>query len=72
MATDSCGNSSSCSQTIFIDDSVPPMITCPADITLQCTDGLGLEETGMATATDNCDPAPILTFTDLVAFEFCP
>ena len=30
MATDSCGNTTQCTQTITVDDVTPPTITCPA------------------------------------------
>ncbi|MBL0008172.1 MAG: hypothetical protein IPP25_13630 [Saprospiraceae bacterium] len=53
--TDDCGNLSSCVQTIFVSDNTPPAITCPADLTVQCTDSTAPAATGSATATD-CDP----------------
>src|SRR5258708_6839239 len=36
-AFDGCGNSSTCLQTINFKDTVPPVIVCPANITLECT-----------------------------------
>src|SRR5678809_357331 len=40
-ATDGCGNTATCAQTIIKNnDATPPVITCPADITLQCGDAL--------------------------------
>jgi uncharacterized repeat protein (TIGR03803 family) len=44
-------------------DSVPPTITCPEDITLPCSVDLFVPATFMATATDNCDPAPTVTYS---------
>ena len=35
-ATDDCGNSTSCSQTITVEDITPPAITCPSGITIEC------------------------------------
>src|SRR5258706_3200335 len=35
-AIDGCGNSSTCLQTISFKDTVPPVIVCPANITLEC------------------------------------
>ncbi|WP_205461980.1 HYR-like domain-containing protein, partial [Mangrovibacterium lignilyticum] len=50
-ATDACGNSVSASQTISVVDTTAPVISCPADMIVDCEfDG----ESGMATATDNC------------------
>ena len=71
-ATDACGNSSTCLQTITVDDSTPPVITmCPADVTLECTDSTDPVDTGMAVATDNCDPAPVVTFADITTGVDC-
>jgi len=71
-ATDHCGNSSTCAQTIFVDDSTPPAITCPADVTLQCSGNTLPPATGTATATDNCDATPTITFSDVTAGGPCP
>src|SRR4029453_17844503 len=64
-ATDDCGNSSSCNQTISVDDSQAPLITCPPNITIECTASTLPANTGIATSTDNCDSAPTITFNDV-------
>jgi len=71
-ATDGCGNSSTCVQSIFVDDSVAPAITCPANVTIQCGSNTQPANTGNATATDNCDPTPLVNFTDITASGACP
>ncbi|HEY3386457.1 MAG TPA: T9SS type A sorting domain-containing protein [Saprospiraceae bacterium] len=71
VATDDCGNSSSCTQTIFVDDSVAPIITCPANVTILCTDSTAPANTGTATASDNCDPAPTVNFVDATVAGAC-
>ncbi|MCU0771107.1 MAG: HYR domain-containing protein, partial [Verrucomicrobia bacterium] len=59
IATDVCGNSSTNSQTITVDDTTAPVITCPANIVVgEC----GATAAFAATATDNCDPAPTITY----------
>jgi len=63
-ATDECGNSSTCEQTITVADNTPPTITCPATLEVSCTDSTDPSATGMPTATDNCDSDPALTFVD--------
>lgn len=57
-ATDPCNNSSVCTQTITVVDGVAPVVTCPANVTLSCTDPTHPDFTGYATATDNCRPEP--------------
>jgi hypothetical protein len=72
-ATDACGNSSTCTQVITVDDSTAPMMTCPDNITIECTAVTLPANTGMASATDNCDIAPVVTYSDItVASMSCP
>ena len=70
--SDDCNNSSSCVQTIVVEDNVPPSIVCPPDITIHCTDPTLPPATGNATATDNCNPSPIVTFNDATLEGDCP
>ena len=57
--TDECGNVASCDQTITIVDNTPPEISCPADLTLECTDSTDPADTGSATGTDECGEVTI-------------
>jgi len=53
-------------QSVEINDVEDPVITsCPADVSLACTASTDPGDTGAATATDNCDPAPAITFEDV-------
>jgi hypothetical protein len=62
-ATDCSGNvGATVSQTLTIVDTTAPVITCPADVTYEC-DAVG--DFGKATATDNCDANPKVTFSDV-------
>jgi hypothetical protein len=61
--TDDCTNSVYCAQIIRIHDTVPPVITCPANLTVQCLADVPPCPTSLATfratggaASDNCDP----------------
>lgn len=55
-ATDASNNSSSCTQTITVNDAEPPTISCPADITTNSEPGTCAAHVnpGTATASDNC------------------
>ncbi|MFN5294297.1 MAG: T9SS type A sorting domain-containing protein [Flavobacteriales bacterium] len=50
-ATDVCGNRSSCSYTITVNDTTAPELTVPAGYTVECNDEVTF---GPASATDNC------------------
>ncbi len=66
-ATDACGNTAVCSQVITVQDLVPPTITCPPDIEVDCSDPTDPGFTGYATASgDNCasDDELAVTFMD--------
>ncbi len=57
--TDGCGLSSSCSATISVVDTTPPVLTCPEDLTLDCSDPFfqGLLDVWLEKfiASDACD-----------------
>ncbi len=71
-ATDDCGNSTTCNQLITVDDNMAPIINCPANITVQCNASTAPAATGTATATDNCDVTPTITFADVTVGGICP
>jgi hypothetical protein len=70
--TDECGNSSSVSQTIVVDDTTPPTITCPQDIAIECDESTLPGNTGSLSAADNCDDTPVIDYTDQVTPGSCP
>jgi hypothetical protein len=50
--TDLAGASNSCSTEVFIEDTIAPVIICPADVTIECDQSTDPANTGTATATD--------------------
>jgi hypothetical protein len=52
-------------------DGTPPTLTVPPDVTIGCEDDDQPPATGLATASDTCDPSPVLSFTDDVAVGAC-
>ena len=62
--TNSMGQKATCEFNINVIDNIPPIIACPANITVECSDDISPENTGMATATDNCSEVSITFFDD--------
>jgi hypothetical protein len=71
-ATDASGNTSSCVQTIEVVDTTPPSLSMPADLVVECDQPTDPAATGTATATDACDPAPSVNFSDETVTGSCP
>jgi hypothetical protein len=69
-AEDECGNIATCDQIITIEDSTPPVITCPVDLTLNCGSPTDTTATGVATVVDDCSEIT-LTYTDVYSGD-CP
>jgi cysteine-rich repeat protein len=62
-ATDSCGNSSTCTQTLTVVDSTAPVVTPPPNITTNADAGGCTALVSFAgSATDNCDPSPTIVY----------
>ena len=70
-ATDCFGNFNSCMVTVNVDDKTDPVISCPADVTLRCTDDLtDTNLTGVATANDGCG-AVTPTVVEIADLNMC-
>ena len=74
-ATDGCGNTATTAATFSISDMVVPVITCPANITLECDNiaNAAIINNWLLTvkATDNCDNAPVITNDGGVSASTC-
>ena len=70
-ATNICGVSITNTQTVTVEDNTAPELTLPANITAECSDDLTPIAFGTATATDNCDANPIVTFNDVIVDGTC-
>lgn len=68
--TDLCGNTASCTAKVTVQDNILPNITCPPNITIECSADKLPPATGTATGNDNCSIASP-TYTDVNNFNGC-
>ncbi len=67
--TDCAGNYGTCDVEVIVDDQLPPAITPPADLTLDCNADLSnLSDYGEPLADDNCS----FTLTETVEYDVTP
>ena len=52
-----------------IRDTTPPVLTCPPNLTIGCHDDFAPEVTGIATAVDDVDTEPVITYSDRIEIE---
>jgi hypothetical protein len=71
-ATDDCGNFAECTQTITVNDTAVPLITCPADVAVQCSGDIPSPDIGSVTATDNCGSVTVTHEGDVSDGLSCP
>jgi hypothetical protein len=70
VASDCCGNTNTCSQTITVVDTTPPVFTfCPTNRTVEC--GLAWEF-GTPVATDNCCLQGVSIYGTFTNASTCP
>ncbi|MHC4445123.1 MAG: HYR-like domain-containing protein, partial [Planctomycetota bacterium] len=72
-----CGVSVSEQQIIQVADTTAPVLTIPADITIECDEEIPVPDDCitnplMATAVDECDPDPVVSYTDSITPGSCP
>ncbi len=70
-AVDGCGNTNTCSQTVTVVDTSSPVLTCAPDQTLEWVTN-AVPTFDSATASDNCDTNPAVTFADAELPATCP
>ncbi|MBK9982996.1 MAG: HYR domain-containing protein [Saprospiraceae bacterium] len=68
-ATDSAGNSSTCSFTVTVIDNQPPTITCPAALTVQCASLVPVSTTPIA--VDNCGISSVSLISEVITNQTC-
>src|SRR5690606_32465213 len=70
--TDVNGCTNTCIHVVVEIPGTPPIVTCPNNVTIECDESSLPENTGFAIATDSCNIAPIISYTDVVLQGSCP
>ena len=70
--TDVSGLAEMCETSVTIQDTVAPDITCPSESIIDCDESTDPDNTGGATATDDCDSNPTIDYSDVVIPDDCP
>ncbi|MCO6478932.1 MAG: T9SS type A sorting domain-containing protein, partial [Phaeodactylibacter sp.] len=68
---DNEGGINTCTATVIVRDDTAPVISCPESTAIACNEPSGPSITGMAFATDNCDTAPVIDFSDAIPDGGC-
>ena len=70
VATDNCGNSTTGTQVITVQDTTDPVLAgVPADVTVECDN---IPDAATPTATDNCDTDVDIVYTEVRTDGNCP
>jgi hypothetical protein len=69
---DDCGNTTDYVQVISVNDTTPPEISGPSDITVECRGDVPPFDVGEITALDNCGDATVTHLTDASDGNTCP
>ncbi|HEY3387362.1 MAG TPA: T9SS type A sorting domain-containing protein, partial [Saprospiraceae bacterium] len=73
QAVDACGNVATCLQTITRTiDNTPPSITCPANVTVECTNDVPLPDISLVTVNDACGDVLVSVSPDVISDQICP
>jgi hypothetical protein len=62
-ATDVCGATATCVQSIVVEDRTSPTLTCPSFTVISCESDTTPATLGMAVATDDCTPVNLITIS---------
>jgi hypothetical protein len=71
-ATDACGNSAACTQSVIVVDNQPPTISCPAPLMVSCASAVPSPNTASVTASDNCGSVTVSFVGDIITNQTCP
>ncbi|MEJ2720184.1 MAG: hypothetical protein P8181_03460 [bacterium] len=71
-AVDDCGNATTVTQLIRVDDTTPPVVDGPEGAVVQCHADIPAPDIGLITAYDNCSPVTVVHVDDVSDGNTCP
>jgi hypothetical protein len=72
QAMDCCSNISTCTQTVTVVDTTPPVINCPSNIVVNSCTNVVVSYSNLVTVTDNCCSNVTVTFNPPSGTVFAP
>src|SRR5438874_1856447 len=70
-ATDIHGNQNTCTRQVIVVNSLPPSISCPSNLTVNCAADVPVPDISSVTATDNCGAVTISFVSDTITNQTC-
>jgi hypothetical protein len=70
--TNGAGGTNSAVATLAVVDTLPPRITCPTNLTVQCDGAVPAANFAGGSVIDGCDPSPVVTFIGDMVSGSCP
>ncbi len=68
ICVDECGAADTAITQVTVNLNQPPQVTCPPDISIDCSGSTDPSYTGYPTVTDDNDPNPVITYSDVFGF----
>ena len=68
---DASTNTATCHVTFTVLDTTPPMITCPAPVTVECASDVPAPDPGSVVATDTCGAVTLAVISDVITNQIC-
>lgn len=72
LASDACGNSTTCTQTVTVIDTTAPVLTCPPDVTISCLASLPAADFAGGSVSDLADANPAVVHVSDVSAGINP
>ncbi|HMV22976.1 MAG TPA: T9SS type A sorting domain-containing protein [Saprospiraceae bacterium] len=71
-ASDACGTTKTCTQTITVNDQTPPVVNCPANVNVKCAAQVPVVNLNQVTGADNCTGSVTFSYLgEVISDQLC-